>query len=154
MKLYRPLFSIIIILTQLILSLTDYYNYIKWEKNNLNSLISRPFHGDSLFCFVLIIGLYEMLTEPGWLKKIIRILLIVIILGTQFSAFIPINDLYFGVYNTAWFSAIIALILITVKFLKAIIKTKKETSRRKFLFALRAEDEGRTRAIKLGRLTL
>ncbi|PJR04778.1 hypothetical protein [Avrilella dinanensis] len=125
MKLYKPLFSIIIILTQLILSLTDYYNYIKWEKDNLNSLICRPFHGDSLFCFVLIIGLYEMLTKPGGFKKIIRILLIVTLLGTQFSYLIPINDFYFGVYNTAWFSAIIALILITVKFLKAIIKTKK-----------------------------
>ena len=130
MKLYKPLFSIIIILTQLILSLTDYYNYIKWEKDNLNSLICRPFHGDSLFCFVLIIGLYEMLTKPGGFKKIIRILLIITLLGTQFSYLIPINDFYFGVYNTAWFSAIIALILITVKFLKAIIKTKKETIRR------------------------
>src|SRR5690606_6645433 len=59
-------------------------------------------------------------------KKIIRILLIVTLLGTQFSYLIPINDFYFGVYNTAWFSAIIALILITVKFLKAIIKTKKK----------------------------
>jgi|GEM_PF-4734520 len=130
MKLYKPLFSIIIILTQLILSLTDYYNYIKWEKDNLNSLICRPFHGDSLFCFVLIIGVYEMLTKPGWFKKIIRILLIITLLGTQFSYLIPINDFYFGVYNTTWFSAIIALILITVKFLKAIIKTKKETIRR------------------------
>lgn len=97
----------------------------KMEKDNLNSLICRPFHGDSLFCFVLIIGLYEMLTKPGGFKKIIRILLIITLLGTQFSYLIPINDFYFGVYNTAWFSAIIALILITVKFLKAIIKTKK-----------------------------
>src|SRR5690606_2022655 len=125
MKLYKPLFSIIIILTQLILSLTDYYNYLIWEKDNLNSLICRPFHGDSLICFVLIIGLYEMLIKQVWFKKIIIIILIIILLGTQFSYLIPINDFYFGVYNTAWFSAIIALILITVKFLKAIIKTKK-----------------------------
>jgi hypothetical protein len=117
-KLYKPLFSIIVILTQLILSLKRYYDYVEWGKANpeLDGLINRYFLGDSLFLFVLIIGLYEMLNKPSWFKTAIRIFLVCIILGTQFSELIPIDQFYFGVYNTAWFSAVVALVLILIRF--------------------------------------
>jgi len=116
-KLYKPLFSTIVIITQLILSLKSYFDYIEWGKANpeLDGLTNRIFYGDSLFFFVLIIGFYEMLIKPSLFKTAIRMFLVCIILGTQFSAFIPIEDFYFGVYNSAWFAAVIAFILILVQ---------------------------------------
>tara|TARA_R110002124_G_C8775669_1_gene500335 strand:+ start:421 stop:825 length:405 start_codon:yes stop_codon:yes gene_type:complete len=120
MKLYKPLFSIIVIIVQLILSLKDYYQFQETIKANpeLFELISYRITYDTLFLFVLTIGFYEMLTKPGWFKTIIRIFLACIILGTQFSGFIPIDEFYFGVYNTAWFSAVVAFILALWKIVK------------------------------------
>jgi hypothetical protein len=128
MKFYKPLFSIVIISIQLILSIVSYFDFVAWGKANpeLNKLISRIFLGDSLFLFVLIIGLYEMLTKPSWFKTAIRIFLICIILGTQFSGLSSINQFYFGVYNTAWFSAVVVLVLILVKFGKFVVGKTKE----------------------------
>jgi hypothetical protein len=118
MKFYKPIFSIIVVIIQLILSTVSYFEFIAWGKANpeLDGLINRIFHGDSLFLFVLIIGLYEMLTKPSWFKSAIRIFLLCIVLGTQFSEHIPIDQFFFGVYNTAWFSAVVAFVLILVKF--------------------------------------
>ena len=121
MKFYKPLFSIITILIQLILSLKHHYEHIKWtekmEKTDpeIFGLIYYNTTYTSLFIFVFIIGLYEMLTKPSWFKTVIRIFLVCIILGTTFSDFIPIDQFYFGVYNTAWFSAIVAIVLILVR---------------------------------------
>ena len=121
MKLYKPLFSTILILIQLILSLIDHYEHIEAIKEmkkanpNLFELISYITTYDTLFIFVLIIGLYEMLIKPSWFKTVIRIFLICIILGTQFSRLIPIDDFYSGVYNTAWFSAVVAVVLILIR---------------------------------------
>jgi hypothetical protein len=116
-KLYKPFFSMIVIIAQLILSLKSYYDYVEWGKANaeLNGLISRIFQGDSLFLFVLIIGFYEMLAKPSWFKTVIRIFLVCIVLGIQFSGLIPIEDFYYGVYNTAWFSAVVAVVLILIR---------------------------------------
>ncbi len=124
MKLYKPLFSLIIILAQLILSSISYYQYVEWGKANpeLDGLISRYFLGYWLFLFVLTIGFYEMLTKPSWFKKALRIFLVCIILGTQFSEFVPIHEFYSGVYNTAWFSAVVAFILIIIRFGRYIIE--------------------------------
>jgi hypothetical protein len=118
MKLYKPLFSIILIFIQLILSIKDYFELQKWRQENpeLDGIISLNITYDTLFIFVLIIGVYEMLTKPIWFKRIIRIFLVCIIFGTQFAGLIPIDDFYFGVYNTAWFSAVIAIVLILIKF--------------------------------------
>jgi hypothetical protein len=124
MKFYKPLFSIIIISIQLILSLKDHYEHLEaikeMEKTNpgLIDLISYNTTYSTLFLFVLIIGFYEMITKPSWIKTGIRIFLISIILGTQFSGLIPIKDFYFGVYNTAWFSAVVAFILALWKILR------------------------------------
>ncbi|MBC8753837.1 hypothetical protein H2O64_04095 [Kordia sp. YSTF-M3] len=120
MKLHKPLFSIIVILIQLILSLISYYDFIEWGKANpeLNALICRIFHGDSLFIFVTLIGFYEMLTKPSLFKTFLRIFLICIVLGTQFGGLIPIADFYSGVYNTAWFSAVVAFFLILIRIIK------------------------------------
>ncbi len=117
MKLYKPLFSIIVIFIQLILSLKDYFELLEWRKANpeLDSLINFVIHYDTLFLFVLIIGIYEMLTKPNWFKTIIRIFLVCIVLGTYFSGLIPIEGFKSGVYNTAWFSAIVAFILILIR---------------------------------------
>ncbi len=117
MKLHKPLFSIIVILTQLILSLKSYYDFVEWGKANpeLDAVICRIFHGDSLFLFVLIIGFYEMLIKPSLFKTVIRIFLVCIVLGTQFSGLIPIEDFYYGVFNTAWFSTVVAVILILIR---------------------------------------
>jgi len=105
------------IIIQLILSIVSYYDFVTWRKANseLDELISRIFHGDSLFLFVLLIGFYEMQTKPSWFKTVIRILLVSIVLGTQFSGLIPIDQFYFGIYNTAWFSAVVAVILILIR---------------------------------------
>lgn len=99
------------------------------EKNaELDGLINRHFLGDSLFLFVLIIGLYKMMNKPSSLKTGLRMFLVYIILGTQFSVLIPMKDFYFGVYNTAWFVAAITFILILVRFGKyGLEKIKKET---------------------------
>ncbi|GAB5399267.1 MAG: hypothetical protein Aureis2KO_08520 [Aureisphaera sp.] len=114
MKLYKPVFSILVIIVQFILSLNDYYELQEWRKANpeLDSIINLLITYDTLFLFVFIIGFYEMLTRPGRFKMIIRIFLVCIILGTQFSEFVPIDSFYFGVYNTAWFSAVVAVPLI------------------------------------------
>jgi len=117
MKFYKPIFSIFIILIQLIFSIVNYIDFIAWEKGNPEFVehINRIFHGDSLFLFVLVIGIYEMTTKPNLWKTIIRVFLIFIVLGTQFSGLIPIDQFYFGVYNTAWFSAVVAIVLILVR---------------------------------------
>jgi hypothetical protein len=116
-KFYKPLFSIIVIIVQLILSLKEYYEFIQWGNDNpeLNELITRNFLGNSLFLFVLIIGIYEMLTKPGWLKNIIRIFLVSIVISYHFSGIIPVENFKFGVYNTAWFSSVIAFVLILIQ---------------------------------------
>lgn len=117
LKLYKPLFSIILIIAQLILSLKSYSDFVKWGIQNpeLDKLIYRYFLGDSLFLFVLIIGFYEILTKPSLFKTLIRIFLVCIILGTQFSELIPIEGFYFGVYNTAWFSTGVVVFLILIR---------------------------------------
>ncbi len=117
MKLYKPLFSIVIILTQLALSIKDYFKLQEWKKANteLDSLININTTYDSLFLFVFILGIYEMMSKPSWFKKAIRIFLVCIILGIEFSSFIPIDQFYYGVYNTAWFSAVVAIALILVR---------------------------------------
>jgi len=117
MKFYKPLFSIIVILIQLILSVKEYFKLQEWKKANpeLDSLINLNITYDSLFLYVFIIGIYEMLTKPSWFKTVVRIFLVCIILGTEFSDFIPIDQFYYGVYNTAWFSAVVAIVLILVR---------------------------------------
>ena len=102
---------------------------MKRENPDLYELISIGVHYDTLFLFVLIIGFYEMITKPSWIKTGLRIFLICIILGTQFSGLIPIEGFYFGVYNTAWFSAVVAGFLILARigqksFGKQLVKTK------------------------------
>ncbi|OAB79045.1 hypothetical protein [Cochleicola gelatinilyticus] len=121
MKFYKPFFSIITILIQLMLSLKHHYEHIKWTEEmkktdpELFGLICYNTTYTSLFIFVCIIGFYEMLTKPSWFKTIIRIFLVCIILGTTFSDFIPIDQFYYGVYNTAWFSAVVTIVLILVR---------------------------------------
>ncbi|WP_178983658.1 hypothetical protein [Winogradskyella helgolandensis] len=117
MKIYKPLFSLVLILIQLILSVVRYFDLQNWRKENpeLDALISLNITYTTLFIFVLIIGIYEIMTKPSWFKTAIRIFLVCIILGTTFSNFIPIEDFYFGVYNTAWFSAVVAFVLILVR---------------------------------------
>lgn len=78
-------------------------------------LISYRTTYDSLFLFVLIIGIYEMTTKPSLFKTLVRAFLVCIILGTQFSGLVPIEDFYSGVYNTAWFSAVLAFMLILTR---------------------------------------
>jgi len=114
MKFYKPLFSITVILIQLTLSVKEYFKLQEWKKANpeLDSIVNLNITYDSLFLFVFIIGIYEMLTKPSWFKTAIRIFLVCIILGTEFSDFIPIDQFYYGVYNTAWFSAVVAIVLI------------------------------------------
>ena len=121
MRFYKPLFSVIVIIAQLILSIKHHFEHLKWaedmEKSDpeLFGLICYNTTYTSLFFFVFIIGLYEMLTKPSWFKTAVRIFLVCIILGTEFSNFIPINQFYYGVYNTAWFSAVVAIVLILVR---------------------------------------
>ena len=132
MKFYKPLFSIFVILVQLILSLKAHFQHLEWikemEKTNPDflDLISLRVTYDTLFLFVLIIGFYEILTKPGWFKTAIRIFLVCIVLGTQFSGFIPIDDFYFGVYNTAWFSAVVAFALSLYKITKNVDEKRNE----------------------------
>lgn len=117
MKFYKPIFSIVIILIQLALSIKEHFKLQEWKKANpeLESLINLNITYDSLFLFVLIIGIYEMLTKLTWFKTVIRIFLVFIILGTEFSNFIPIDQFYYGVYNTAWFLAVVFIVLILVR---------------------------------------
>ncbi|GHC65379.1 hypothetical protein SAMN05421855_1176 [Ulvibacter litoralis] len=84
----------------------------------LDSIIDLSIRYDTLFLFVLIIGIYEMLTKPSWFKTFIRILLICIVLSYNFLGFIPIEDFRSGIYNVAWFSAFVALVLILFQLVK------------------------------------
>lgn len=113
MKLYNPLFSIIVIFVQLILSIKNYYQFQEWKKANpeLDAVINIITHYDTLFLSVLVIGIYEILTKPSWMKNLLRILLIGIVLGYEFSGLIPIEDFRFGVYNSACFLAVASVIL-------------------------------------------
>lgn len=126
MKFHKPLFSIITIIVQLVLSLKEYYKLQEWIKANpeLDSIINKIIHYDTLFLSVLIIGIHEMLTKPNWFKSLIRILLVCIVLGYHFSGIIPIVGFTFGVYNTAWFLAIITTILILIRIGKYGIKKR------------------------------
>jgi hypothetical protein len=130
MKIYKPVFSIIIILIQLILSLKDYYRLQEWRKANpeLDGLINLVIHYDTLFLFVLSIGIFEMLTKPSLNKRLIRIFLVIIVFGYHFSGLIPIKDFKYGIYNTAWFLGFSAFVLILAKISKYIIE--KITSRK------------------------
>ncbi len=113
MKFYKPLFSIIVIVVQLILSLKDYFQLQEWKKANpeLDAIINLIIHYDTLFLCVLVIGVNEMLTKPSWIKSLIRILLVGIVLGYEFSGLIPIEDFSSGVYNSTCFLAVVSVIL-------------------------------------------
>ena len=117
MKIYNPLFSIITIAIQLIFSLKDYYELQEWRKTNpeLDALIRLVIHYDTLFVFVMVLGLFEIFTRPSLIKNLCRVLLVCIVLGYNYSGLIPIEDFRFGVYNTAWFSAIVAFVLILIR---------------------------------------
>ena len=124
MKIYKPIFSIIIILIQFILSLKDYYGLQEWRKANpeLDGLINLVIHYDTLFLFVLSIGIYEMLTKPSLNKKLIRIFLVIIVFGHHFSGLIPIKDFKYGIYNTAWFLGCSSFLLILIQITKYVIE--------------------------------
>ena len=124
MKLYQPLFSIIIIFIQLILSLIGYYYYIQWgiENPELNELVNRMFEGGYTFLSVLFIGILEMLTKPSWFKTFIRIFLITYLLGILVSELIFISGFYSGIYVTICFSGIIAFLLILAKIIIHLFK--------------------------------
>jgi len=47
----------------------------------LYGLINSSITYETLFLFVLIIGTYNVLTKPSWLKNSIRIVLICILVG-------------------------------------------------------------------------
>ena len=100
----------------------EYLEDKAWREANpeLDDLMNRLIFYDTLLIFVLIIGVFEILTKPSWLKKTTRILLISIVFGYQISKFIPIKDLNIAIYNTAWLSATIAFILIIVKIIQSI----------------------------------
>jgi hypothetical protein len=123
-KFYQPLFSIIIIVIQLILSVVDYFEFQEWKKsqNEIYDLLNVVIRYDKIFLFVLTIGIYEMLTKPSMQKIIIRVLLICIVLGYNLAEFIPIDDFDSGVYNTAWFLAIISSAMIAVHIVSKLIK--------------------------------
>jgi len=131
MKFYKPLFSIIIILAQLGLSLISHYKHIegmeklKRENPKLYEVIEVGYTYDTLFLFVLIIGFYAMTTKPSLFKTLLQIFLICIVLGTEFSGLVPIEDFYFGVYNTAWFSAILAFALILTRIGRSTVEENK-----------------------------
>ena len=124
MKIYKPVFSIIIILIQLILSIKDYYGLQEWRKANpeLDGLVNLVIHYDTLFLFVLSIGIYEMITKPGLNKKIIRFILVIIVFGYHFSGLIPIKDFKYGIYNTAWFLGCSSFLLILIQITKYVIE--------------------------------
>ena len=124
MKLYQPLFSIIIIFIQLILSLIGYYYYVQWgiENPELNELVNRMFEGGYTFLSVLFIGILEMLTKPSWFKTFIRIFLITYLLGILVSELIFISGFYSGIYVTICFSGIIAFLLILAKIIIHLFK--------------------------------
>jgi hypothetical protein len=90
---------------------------MKASNPELHGLININTTYETIFLFILIIGIYEALTKPSWLKNSIRILLICIIVGISFSDLIPVNNLYSAVYNTVWFFATAAFILILIKIL-------------------------------------
>lgn len=120
MKFYKPHFSIIVILIQLVLSIREHYQLQEARKANqeLFELINIVITYKTLFLFVLIIGFYEMTTKPGWFKILMRVFLVCIVLGTHFAGLIPIDQFYYGVYNTAWFFAIVASVLILYRIVK------------------------------------
>ncbi len=47
----------------------------------LNGLINISITYETLFLFILIIGTYNVLKKPSWLKNSIRIILICILVG-------------------------------------------------------------------------
>lgn len=127
MKFYKPRFSLFLIFIQLLLSVKAYYLHQKWVKENpdLDALITIEPKYIYFFLFISIIGLCEMLTQPGRLKTGIRISMVIAVLGLEFSEFVPIDQFYYAVYNTTWFAAFIASILILIYIVKWLVKIKK-----------------------------
>ena len=65
MKFYKPLFSIIVILIQLILSVKEYFKIQEWkkEKPELDSLINLNITYDSLFLFIFEVKIFKFKLE-------------------------------------------------------------------------------------------
>ena len=128
MKFHKPLFSVITILIQLVISIRSHYKHIETlselKKSNpeLAELICISTTYKTLFIAVFIIGFYEMQTKSNRIKIAFRIALTGIVLGALFSEFIPIDQFYFGVYNTACFIALFAVFLTFRRVIKRIKK--------------------------------
>lgn len=128
MKFYKPLFSIIVIIIQLILSIKDHFQLLEWKKENpgLDAIINLVIRYDTLFLCVLIIGVNEMLTKTNWLKILLRILLVGIVLGYEFSGLIPIEGFSSGVYNFTCFFAVFSIILFLFRIEKHSIEKESD----------------------------
>jgi hypothetical protein len=120
MKLHKPLFSTILILIQLLFAVNEHIQHQNWKKENpdIEGIICFYLLYPELFLFVLIIGVFEMLTKPGWFKTMVRILLAGIVVGAELSKLAPINQLYHGFFNTAGVCALIAFVWLLFRFWK------------------------------------
>jgi len=118
MKLHKPLFSIIIIFIQFIITAISYISFQSWfKKQNPDSLISFGWSGSKLFLAVLIIALFEMTSSNNFIKNIVQTLLVFIIF-IQIGPNDIRNDFCHLMSETTLLLALIALILLLIKFLR------------------------------------
>jgi hypothetical protein len=121
MKLYRPVFHIVIVLINTGISFMSYLRHQVWINNTapgLLELIEVWFNGWSFLGFVSMIALASLINTNKFLAKLASYILIVITVGRIVECIVPSNDLFWALYNTAWFSAFVALIYVIVIALK------------------------------------
>ena len=118
MKIYNPILSTLLITVQFIFSWLDHTEVKKWQALNptLDGVIQFQYLYQQFFLYVLVIGVFEIFTKPGLLKKAIRILLITVIATYQLAPFLPVDK---GAYFTAEILAfgliLVGLIVISKK---------------------------------------
>jgi len=117
MKLHQPLFSAVIILIQLIITIVSYINFQSWLKSQDSLICSFGWTGDELFFAVLILALFEMTSNIEWVKSIIQTLLALIIF-VQIGPNDIRNDFYELMEVTAFVSAFISILFFLSQYIR------------------------------------
>jgi hypothetical protein len=112
MKLYRPVFHIVIVLINTGIFFMSYLRHQVWINNTapgLLELIEVWFNGWSFLGFVSMIAFASLTNTDKFLAKLAIKILIAITVGCIVEIIVPSNDLFWDPYNTAWFSAFVVL---------------------------------------------
>ncbi len=124
LKIYNPLFALLLVLLQTVITVIKYYYYVSWGKQfpDLDAIISRVFDEHEFLLFIIVIGLLEVTQQKSKAKIFIRALMVLLIILNAFAYLIPVEGIIYGVHNVA---AIISLICLGL-LIRRITQTYKQ----------------------------